>query len=180
MKINILLLALLFFGCNNAPKEQQNNSQLRHTDTVVLDSLQQNITPYSKWKNFKNDSLGYLVKNFVDRKGAYKNKPLDTLLDMLELPVLSYNTMSSYPPYEKEVRGMRLRFENDLSIHRKLELRKSPVLLNIYFKKPLEAEEVHAFVIKNKVSWTPAVRSFFQNHVVEDIEIVKDRSNLNK
>ncbi|RDC57833.1 hypothetical protein DU508_02450 [Pedobacter chinensis] len=77
--------------------------------------------------------MGYLVKNFVDRKEAYKNKPLDRLLDMLELPVLSYGTMSSYPPYEKEVRGIRLKLENDLSIHRKLELKKTPVLLNIFF-----------------------------------------------
>lgn len=175
MKIANVFLLLLFFGCKNAHEKNQEVNRKVHTSIgkAMLDTLGTHKLPYRKWKDFKRDTLNYLINNFVDRNEYYKNKPLSVVFGDLEIPIVDYTTDFSYPPNHKYLHGLTFMFEKYIVVYDKFQAKKVPNLLVVQLKGSLTAEEVRSFLIKYKKPWSKEAKVFYDKQVVKDIGIIK-------
>jgi len=175
MKIATIFLLLLFLECKNSHEntEEANHKARTSADKAVPDTLHTHELPYRKWKDFNADTLNYLVKNFVDRKTYYKNKPLSVFFKDIEIPIVDYTTDFSYPPNDKYLHGITLMFENYVVVYNKFQTKKVPNLLVVDLKGFLTNEEVRSFLIKYKQPWPKEAKLFFDKQLVNDIGIIK-------
>jgi hypothetical protein len=132
-------------------------------------------------KCFQGDTLQYVKKCILEKQSQYIGKPLNVLLNDLELPVRSFlnggisaqeksgefTTIAFYDIQATtsllaDVRGNRMRREDA----------KKLVFLTIRWKEALPQDIVENLQKNNSGNWTPVVQEYFGKQVIKDI-IVK-------
>jgi formylglycine-generating enzyme required for sulfatase activity len=137
------------------------------------------LIPYiAQEKCFHGDTLQY-VKCIEGRLSQYIDKPLNMLLNDLELPVKSFfNGNISFPIDTGEVTTLAFydietttTLLADLRAHRIRQDIDKIVLLAIKWKTPLPPDIVEKLRRSSGGKWTPAVQDYFGKQIIKDIII---------
>lgn len=128
---------------------------------------------YEALQSFKNDSLLYLKTNFILNKTNYLNKNISYLLNDLELPVNKYIPGIDGVPPNLYYSVISIQFTNDLMVNESMEKRKqSPLILIIYFEKPISTERMNEIRSITKGNWGKDAIEIFGKEKIKDIEMV--------
>ena len=128
--------------------------------------------PYAK---FKNDTLNYLKANFEENKNFYIGKPVKTILDDLEIPVLTSRRSGSMK--DRNISELSLIFISWVELDKRTEHD-----LYIYFQESIPFSELDV-LIKDKrekyddpvarMAWTELDAEFYGSRIIKDIQVVK-------
>lgn len=167
---NIIIIAILLFSCRSLKQERVINIPIQIRDKSPL--IEGRDLPYKPLFEFNYDTLKYVEANFLHRNGAYINKPLDTLLADLEIPVVGF-LVGVFPKNNYLSRSVSLSFFTDAKVDSKLKKHENPVILVVEWATPLPSEEVLSLVSKSHNVWNKEVRQYFSSKIIANIEMVK-------
>lgn len=125
---------------------------------------------YKEFRYFKGDTLKYLQTNFLTNQDFYIGKPLNILLDDLELQINYYLTVTS-GINKKKSPSLGMSPYNKSQIEKKLSNDNSFLLINIEWETSLPIEKVDELLIKNKGKWTIEEKNYYGRQIIKEINI---------
>ncbi len=188
MRILLISYIIAMWGCNAPPTKTISHDSTRTPETLgekkmvdtpklvaktKTDSLSIEYPPYRELKRFRGDTLNYLQRNFVARKGYYQNKPLYVLFRDLEIPILEFVPIPPSSPIPQEPYGVYLNLENGQNLLHKRKLEKIPNKLVIYTQDTIHNEKLRQLIIKSKLRWNKETEVFFGDKIVKDINTMR-------
>jgi len=158
--------------------QAQTTAQSGNTNYQGLSIFQQTHTIKVLGRNMTvifTDTLSYLKTNFDTNKAFYIGKPVSTLLDDLELPVLS----SDYtPPLVDQVFDVSLDFISTSEVFKRIENKGKIVSIIITFDKAILENDIvvldaqiKAVYPNNLGDWTPFDKTFYGSRIIKDIQV---------
>jgi hypothetical protein len=121
---------------------------------------------------FTGDTLQYIENAIINNKQLFIGKPLNTLLDSLQLEVRSYN-YGAVPINNKITDVIGLSFVSAKeSLDRMLSNNKN-VFLSAIWETPLPLDTVIALTRKTHSEWTPEAKAYFGSHVIKELVVTR-------
>ncbi|GGI25205.1 hypothetical protein [Pedobacter mendelii] len=127
---------------------------------------------YKPLSSYSGDTSLYIIENFVTNQAFYKQKPLNVLLNRLEVPIKDFVYGSDTDDHEYTTHVSITAYQN-AEIERKVKLKKEPAILVIYWTKSVKILEVTQVVRKNQGVWNKDLADFFGEQVIDHIGYVK-------
>jgi hypothetical protein len=154
----LIFILLIFIGCKSIKP---------HFKT---DALQQTvyIKGYKKLSAFSGDTTQYLYQNFVKQKVNYVHKPLNILLQQLEVPLSGY-TISPNGTDMSTTASIVLNIYDDRKLYQIEKGKRNPNALVIIWSKPLPIEEARVILTKSFGRWDSSAREYYSNKTVGSI-----------
>lgn len=165
MKKILFLVITVLVACKS---EQRFKSTVKEEIGIVS---KYNNPNYKTLEELKGDTLKYLQINFLSHKKFYIGKPLNVLLNDLEIDVKKYANGSgakniNLSPY------ISLGFYSRNQERKKIEEKQDPLVLNIEWEVPLPDEKNVELLRKNKGQWTEEEKNYYGQNIVKEIEMV--------
>ena len=154
----IIIVGLLSCNCINKNKKvvQENNS----------------IKSYHPLKYFKGDSLQYIEHNFINENNEFTGKTINTFLDKLEISPKKFLVAIGGSPYTTYI-AVSIQFFNDFEIEKKIEIKKNPMIMNLYFETPVNTQRLVGLLNKTKNNWNEELfREYLGQEKIKDIKLV--------
>lgn len=123
---------------------------------------------YKALSAFNNDTLNYLVYNFIDNKGQYIGKPMSELFNKLDFQIKSYTPFDGMGGEVKVIQLSAL--SKDQETFRQVDRLKMEEL-TITLKHPVQWDDILK-LRGNRYhigEWTQQHEAFFGKIIVEDI-----------
>ena len=164
MKKILFLLLTVFIACKS------NQEITAPTKEVVTVSKFKNPN-YKPLNEFRGDTLKYLQTNFLEHQDFYIGKPLNVLLDDLEIdikystPGVNANNMDISP-------DLSLNFYSQKEKEIKIKNKKNPLVLYVVWEIPLPDEKVTFLIRKNQGLWTEDEKKYYGQHIIKEIGMV--------
>lgn len=111
-----------------------------------------NIENYQPLASFKTDSLLYIQRNFIGEQSEFAGKTINTFLDKLEISPKKFLVAIGGSPYSTYI-AVSLKFFNDFEIEMKVRKKSNPLIMNIYFEKPVYTDKLIGLLNKTKSVW---------------------------
>ena len=123
-------------------------------------------------KAMNNDTVRYLKDYILARKDSYTDKPLDSLLKDMPLPVNSYINTVSDKMFIYPATYISIYSYNEKTT--KISQQKNPLSLIITWKAPLTKNElINQGLQSLGGEWTQAAYNFFLTKIISSISMVK-------
>ena len=137
---------------------------------VKPSDLGDTLKPYRPLETFNQDTTAYLKANFEERKGLYIGKPLDKLLNDLEVPIQKYR-------YTFSDKHRTLYTDFTLILHRG-KLKKpngdyqfNTIIMNIKWTKTLPISIADSIRDKHEGRWSEEAAKYYREQIMGDLGI---------
>ena len=136
--------------------------------TATNHSSQNSVKQTSR--HFTGDTLQYIETEIINNKQLFIGKPLNTLLDSLQLEVRSYD-YGAVPINNKITDVIGLRFVSAKESLDRVLSNKKAVILTAKWETPLPMDTVIALSRKTHGEWTPEAKAYFGSHVIKELVV---------
>lgn len=160
-KILFILLTVLV-SCKS-------KQEIAVSKAMITTSISKNPN-YIPLQRLQGDTLKYLQRNFLENQDFYRNKPLNVLLNDLDLDIKAYS--NSYGRNLNLSDGLSLSFYSRSEERIKISNRKNPLVLVIQWETPLPQENIVKLLRKNKGQWTEEEKEYYGQHILKEIGMV--------
>lgn len=147
-------------------KSQQ---EITSSTEIVTKSTYKNLK-YKALKEFKGDTLKYLQTNFLEHQDFYIGKPLNTLLNDLEIDIKAYS--NSYSSNLNLSDGLSLNFYTRNQKRIQIKNKKNPLVLTIGWEVYLPQEKIIELLRKNDGRWTEEEKNYYGQSTIKEIGMV--------
>lgn len=165
MKKLLFILFTVLIACKS---KQEINSITKQDVLITTKSKNPN---YKELKDFQGDTLKYLQTNFLEHKDMYIGKPLDSLLNNLEIDIKAYSNtynsknlnlspdliLSFYSRYEEKI---------------KIKNKKNPLVLTVQWEVALPQDKIIELARKNGGKWTVEEKNYYGQNTIKEIGMV--------
>lgn len=159
MKIILFIILVVLVAC----KSKQEN-----TVSKEIISLKTFKNPnYKTLKEFNGDTLKYL-NTFVTYQDYYKGKPLDILLDDLELSINYYHFTSSARNVNL-IPALGFSTNKRNQVNKKILKKENPLLFYVTWEAPLSSNKCNELLRKNNGNWTDEEKSYYGQFKIKEI-----------
>lgn len=160
MKKLLIIICVTIVSCNCLNKK------------ISKETTNINIKDYKTLASFKSDSLLYIQRNFIGEQSEFAGKTINTFLDKLEIPPKSFLVGIGGSPYTTYI-GVTLQFFNDVEVEKKVEIKKNPMIMNVYFETPVSSEKMDKLLTETKGNWDEkVVRKYLGDEKIKKIALV--------
>lgn len=136
---------------------------------MITTSISKNPN-YISLQKVQGDTLKYLQINFLENQYFYRNKPLNVLLNDLELDIKAYSNSYGSNLYLSD--GLSLNFYSRSEKKIKISNIKNPLVLVVQWETPLPQENIVKLLRKNKGQWTEEEKEYYGQHILKEIGMV--------
>lgn len=106
------------------------------------------------------DTMQYVAREIIGKKQFYVGKPLQVLLDSLQLPVKAY-LFGAVPINRFISNDLSLSFVNASETGKRIMNDLKPVILTVTWQTPVPLDTVIALNRKTQGEWTPETNAYF-------------------
>lgn len=161
---NILFILLILLGA--CKSRQQINDSIKEKQIIKKDSN----SHFQPLNTFKGDTLKYIKINLLKYQDYYKGKPLNVLLNDLELQV-NYYYVTTSAKNKNVSSSLAISYYSMSRAKEKIANKESLSLIVIKWETPLPTEKVHELLRKNNRKWTEDEKNYYGQQIIKEIEI---------
>ncbi|OOV19565.1 hypothetical protein [Flavobacterium sp. LM4] len=164
MKKILFMLFTVLVACKS-------KQEIRPLEKENIIAISKDKNPnYKTLKEFQGDTLKYLETNFLQNRDFYKGKPLDILLNDLEIDIQYCS--NSYGSNLYLSNGLSLNFHTRTEKRVKIKDKKNPLVLTIDWETPLPQEKIIELLRKNNGQWTEEEKNYYGQNIIKEIGMV--------
>jgi len=164
MKKTFLILLITLISCKS--KQEIISS----TQEVVINSKFNNPN-YKPLNKFEDDNLKYLQTNFLDHQDFYKGKPLNVLLNDLEIDIKNYTFGVSAKNINLSP-DLSLNFYTPKQKEKQIKNKQNPLVLYVVWEVFLPQQKIVELLRKNDGHWTEEEKNYYGQHIIKEVGMV--------
>lgn len=108
--------------------------------------------PYRSLHELNNDTTKFIMYNSRDRSDCYAGKPFSIFLQDLGISIDNFSLLLNQNN-PNEVRGININIYSEKNVNRRIEERKEPHSIKIFFAEPFNKKEIKSFSKKKGRIW---------------------------